>query len=322
MFAGNDTPATVAGFFPVALQRLTIAIPHVPTDSHIQAAFDVSNLAVRAFGLEPSRVDIVSIGTNVTPDDLGGNGSTESGFTRWPQVALPELNVAFDDKGLDAVAASLITVASMQATTTSPINVSMKDRLEGGVDGPLLAVVSNATTPSFLNAPLPGPGVKLVGDENETLVSLESNVELTSLQAYENDNKNILLLAGPNSASLRSLSSVLANHNDGWFSLHGDTWFRAGDQTPASVKARGGALRIEPIAPATSTILERHRGFFIAGAVAIVIALLALLYPRMVADRPVSGAHAENGGLPGGRRASDHLHEGGELGADRSDESS
>jgi len=83
--------------------------------------------------------------------------------------------------------------------------------------------------------------------------------------------------------------------------LRGDTWFRSGDHAPSSIQTRGGRLRVEPIAPATSTVLERHRAIFIIGAVVIVVALLGLLYPRMVQDRPAGGAHAA-----GGRRATDN----------------
>lgn len=492
VFSGDDTPASVAGFFPNAMQRLVITIPQPATAAQTQAAFTISTLAVRAFDLDPARIETVSTGTNVQlgelernveinpastrgmevdgrrlvlggddatiaknadalgtdarlltqvpkavvdsatktelpnrsrysladlnippvnldgigrvertislsqanvggpahnwqarlvgayepqpensnatfsiltngtmlrsvllnesglldvtvrlPDELAGrnpsltfrfdtdptdasctaanpfsasisssssidiergNGATASGFTRWPQVALPNLHVAFDDRSIDAIAAGISTVASLQATTTTPIAVSVADTLDSSISDPLFAVITKTQVPDFLHATLPGPGIELVGDDNKNLVALDASEELTSLQAYENEGKNTLVLAGPNAAAVRSLTTQLTGQTDGWFALRGDTWFRAGEHTPASVQARGGSLRVEPIGPATSTVLQRHRAFFIIGAVIIAIVLLGLLYPRMVSDKPASGAHT-NGMY--GRRSSD-----------------
>jgi hypothetical protein len=194
------------------------------------------------------------------------------------------------------------TLASLQATTTTPIDTTVMDQLQNDSHSPLLAVVTKGAVPDYLDAPLPGPGVRLVGDRDEELVTLNSNEQLSSLQAYEHDGNNVLVLAGPTPTAVHALSKVLVDQKDGWFALRGDTWFRAGDQAPSSIQARGGALRVEPIAPATSTVLERHRALFIIGAVVLVVLLLGLLYPRMVQDRPAGGAHA-----PGGRRAADHM---------------
>jgi hypothetical protein len=254
-----------------------------------------------------------SISAKSSVDIERGNGATASGFTRWPQVALPELHVAFDDASIDAIAGAVNTVASLQATTSTPMNVTVADRLESATQSPLLAVVTKTTVPDFLDAPLPGPGVRLIGDDDEELVVLSSNQELSSLQAYEHEGNDILVLAGPTAPAIRSLSDRLTDQQDGWFSLRGDTWFRSGDRTPSSIQARGGPLRVEPIAPATSTLLDRHRALFIIAAVVIVVAVLGLLYPRMVQDRPVSGAHSS---APGGRRADDGSKPDGEAGTE------
>jgi hypothetical protein len=244
-----------------------------------------------------------SISSSSSIDIERGNGSTQAGFTRWPQVALPNLHVAFDAMNVDTVASALNTVASLQATTTTPVATQVATSFDDSISGPLFAVVTNSTVPSFLDAPLPGPGVKLVGDNGETLVSLNSDEQLSALQAYDKDGKNILVLSGPDSASVRSLSSTLTAQPDGWFSLRGDTWFRAGEHQPSSVQARGGPVRVEPVAAATTTVLHRHRALFIIGAVIIVVALLGLLYPRMVSDRPTGGGtHA---GAAHGRRITD-----------------
>jgi hypothetical protein len=247
-----------------------------------------------------------SLSSKSSVDIERGNGATAAGFTRWPQVALPELHVAFDDASIDAIAGALNTVASLQATTTTPIRVAVADKLDESLASPLLAVITKTTVPDFLDAPLPGPGVRLIGDDGEELLTLNSNQELSSLQAYENGGKDVLVLAGPAPAAIRSLSEQLTDHENGWFSLRGDTWFRSGDHSPSAIQARGGALRVEPVSPATSTVLERHRALFIIAAVVIVVALLGLLYPRMVQDRPVSGAHAS--GAAGGRRADDRAN--------------
>lgn len=241
-----------------------------------------------------------SISSKSSIDIERGSGSTSQGFTRWPQVALPRLNVAFDNVTVDAIAAAVNTVASLQKTTTTPIAVNVADSLKSDTQTPLLAVVTSGTVPDYLDAPLPGPGVRLIGDKDEELVTLTSDEKLSSLQAYEHNGNNLLVLAGPSANDIRSLSNTLVDQKDGWFALRGDTWFRAGGHAPSSLQARGGALRVEPIAPATSTVLERHRALFIIGAVVIVVALLGLLYPRMVQDRPTSGAHSA-----GGRRSTD-----------------
>lgn len=243
-----------------------------------------------------------SISSKSSVDIERGSGSTSQGFTRWPQVGLPKLNVAFDDVSIDAIAAAVNTVASLQATTSTPIGTAVADRLESTNTSPMLAVITKTTVPDFLEAALPGPGVRLIGDDNEELVVLNSSQELSTLQAYEHNGNDLLVLAGPSAAAIRSLSQILVGQKDGWFALRGDTWFRSADNAPASIQARGGALRVEPIEPAISTVLQRHRALFIIGAAVLVLALLGFLYPRMVQDRPVGGAHS---GASGGRRTTD-----------------
>jgi hypothetical protein len=243
-----------------------------------------------------------SIDARSAVDVERGDGAVASGFTRWPQSGLPKVNVAFDTVNVDALAAGVATIALLQDATRTPIAVDVADKLDETVPAPRLAVVTQPAVPDFLDAILPGPGVgvKLVGDNGQEIVSIDANETLSSLQAYKNDGET-LVLAGPSATDVRSLAATLASNDEGWFSLRGDTYFKAGTHEPASIQARGGPLRVEPVGPKTSTVVSRYRAAFIIGSMVLVIALLALLYPRMVQSRPggvESRAH--------GRRATDN----------------
>jgi hypothetical protein len=225
-----------------------------------------------------------SIRASSSLDLVRGNGGA-GGFARWPQVALPVLHVGFDSLAPTSLDTAVRAFAVLQSASPQQITVDVAAELTADVPRPLFAVSTSASTPSFLDAPLPGPGIRLVDNKSRTILALEPEIPTSTLQAFDSGG-DVLLLHTPNTATSSSFVTQLAQRPNGWFDLTGDVWLTTDNHPPTALQVRGGNVRVEPVAPSLSTFYDRYRTWIIGGLVAVAILLLALIYPRLVNEKP------------------------------------
>jgi hypothetical protein len=203
------------------------------------------------------------------------------GFNRFPSAFVPAFSVLLEPRDRFRVELAATTIGAMQQTTRTPLAPALARDAAAAV-GPLLAI-GTSNLADVLTAPIHSAGFRLRDKDGRIWDEFTPDASYATMQGWTADGRDILLLhhTGDNGLPLlQLLDETLAPY--GWFGTRGDVVIRglAGPSRPLTL-ANGG-WRLEPLPASSGSWLARYRtpAFLLAGA--LVLALLWLLYPRVV----------------------------------------
>jgi len=208
------------------------------------------------------------------------DGAPLTGFDGLPQAFLPDLGVYLDSRSVNRLQLATELVQAMQRTSKKALTASIVSQ----PNSPSLLAVGGEELAAELQAPIRGPGIRIYDTAGTTWLQVDADEPYAALQAYEKGEQTVLLLSSREEGLMKQLlDKVLAG--DGWYGLHGDTALLSASGQEVVFKLNGTALRVASTGNYGSWI-DEYRWLLIAVLVVIIVAILAVIYPRVV--RPIN----------------------------------
>ncbi len=211
------------------------------------------------------------------------------GFYRFPQRLLPEAEVTIEPLTLDNLRRATELVSALQKLSKRPLQMTWIDWQAGQTSKKSwLLLQGEADQVAKLKPPVELTPFRLVDVSGRELLRLEGENPFAVLQAFEHNQRQVLLLTALEQAELMDqLLSHLEQNPNGWYDLAGDVYlFGEGMSRPVGLDVRGGAVRVEPLQPSPSVWLSRLRPYLFGAILLILLAGLVWLYPRLVRKQP------------------------------------
>ncbi|HVU12066.1 MAG TPA: cellulose biosynthesis cyclic di-GMP-binding regulatory protein BcsB [Phototrophicaceae bacterium] len=264
----------------------TVSVPGdvLSRDNTLTIRFDyVPAQAACRVGLQPFTGQIDG-GSYV---QFGGGQSLPTGFDRFPQSFVNSFQTAFEKLDPAALASAVNIVAALQRatkTTLQPTVVNWSDALTA--KSPVLLISATSAAVTVLNPPLTSQPIRVVSASGTELLRIDANATFAALEGFAQNGRDLLLTQGDESA-VNTLTQSLLTDDLGWFGLQGDTWVQVQNAAPVSMTLQGQKLTAQPLTVAPQPWYVQALpivGFVIL--LIIVLALLALAYPRVVRKTP------------------------------------
>lgn len=218
--------------------------------------------------------------------EFGRSQALAQGFARFPQNFVASFQTAFETLDLASLDTAANIVIALQRTTRTPLQPTVVDWSTAlTANTPALLISATEGSAASLNPPLSSSPVRVVKADGTELLRIEGGAPFAALEAFEQNGRDVLLAQGE-TASVNTLTSSLLTDPLGWYGLQGDTWLQATDRAPVSMTLRDSPLVAESLTPAPQPwwVQVQPLGFVLA--LAAVIVLMALAYPRVVRKTP------------------------------------
>ncbi|PWH17980.1 MAG: hypothetical protein DDG59_07130 [Anaerolineae bacterium] len=213
------------------------------------------------------------------------------GFYRFPQQLLPEFAVTLEPLTVDNLRRATELVMALQKLSKKPLHLSWADwQTAQSSRKSWLIVQSDPAQLAALKPPLEMTPFRIVDVSGRELLRLEGESAFAALQAFEHNQRQVLLLTARGQAELMDeLLRHLGESPNGWYDLAGDVYLLGqGMSSAVGIDVRGGAVRVEPLQPSASVWLYRLRPYLFGAALLLLLALLVWLYPKLVRKQPVT----------------------------------
>ena len=209
------------------------------------------------------------------------------GFHRFPQALLPEFEVSVDDGSVEGLDTAAQLIGALQRATHTALRPRVVD-WEAGRTGrrPWLAVARHADSTRDLKLPVkPEPFRLMDSTRNEVLrVGDETRfVELVAINQQGRDGLVVTHRGWPE--GMTRLGATLATAR-GWSALSGDAWIVPSDGLPFAMRVTGSGLSVAPMSDVDSPWWPRVRPAAFGIASIGLLAVLVMVYPRVVRDGP------------------------------------
>jgi hypothetical protein len=216
-----------------------------------------------------------------------GSGSL-TGFARFPQNSANGLTVALEPLNRDTLISAANLVMSLQKTSRVLLQPQIKPWADALQDANTALLLTNdAEQVNSLNPVMALEPLRVTDRDGDTLLEVNLDAGFAALQAFNQNGRDVLVAASRDDApSLTNLTTLLLNDPQGWYALQGDVYLQAGDSAPAMLALQRSELQTQPItAPAESWFMQ-YRIVIFAALVALVIAFVVVVYPRVVRRTP------------------------------------
>lgn len=216
-----------------------------------------------------------------------GRGQTlAQGFARFPQNFVASFQTAFETLDLTSLSTATNLVIALQRTTRTPLQPTVVNWVDAlAANTPALLFSASEGSAASLNPPLLAAPVRVVKADGTELLRIDGDAPFAALEAFEQNGRDVLLAQGE-AAAVHHLSASLLADPLGWYGLQGDTWLQANDRAPVSMTLRDSPLIAEALTPAPQPWWVQLQPLGFVLALAAVIVLMALAYPRVVRKTP------------------------------------
>jgi hypothetical protein len=213
------------------------------------------------------------------------------GFQRFPQSFLPAFEVTVTPLNAANLRRAVELVRLLQSASKQPLRLKWSEwQTASSSSHSWLIVQPNAAQVKALNPPLDLSPFRLVDVSGRELLRFEGEMPFAVLQAFEHNNRSVLLLGA--SGDLALMDQLLLNlkqNPNGWYDLSGDVYLLGEGMTQGvGVDVRGGAVRVVPLQPSLAVWLARLRPYLFGVAFVALLAFLIWLYPKLVRKQPTS----------------------------------
>lgn len=218
-------------------------------------------------------------------------GTLPAGFLRFPQSLLPEYQVTVAPLTAENLRRAAELVIALQKASKKPLRLKWSDwQTALSSSESWLVVQGDPAQVTPLNPPLELAPFRIVDSSGRELLRFEGEMPFAALQAFEQNRRQVLLLAGSGDAALMDQLLLSLKHSpNGWYDLAGDVYLiGAGMAQGVGMDVRGGSVRVEPLQPSPAVWLYRLRPYLLGAGLLVILALLAWLYPKLVRKQPSS----------------------------------
>ena len=226
------------------------------------------------------------------------------GFQRFPQALLPEFDVSVDDGSVEGLETAAHIIGALQRATHTALRPRVVD-WEAGRTGRLawLAVARRAESTRDLRLPVKPEPFRLMDSARNEVLRVGKGSRFVELLAINQQGRDGLVVTHSEWPEGLTLLGAALGTSRGWSALSGDAWIVPSEGLPFAMRITGSGLTVAPVsdvdAPRWRHVRPAAFGFASLG----LMALLVMVYPRVVRDGPgVSRQTARPEPLPDQRR--------------------
>ncbi len=209
-------------------------------------------------------------------------------FLHFPQVLIPNFQVAFSQLNFAQLEAAVTTVGELQRLTQTPITPNVMDwqeALEEKEKLPTLLISHDPEDLKALDAPVLLEPFRVLGPEGNVLLTFSTETPFGVAEALTYEGRRLLLMAVQPGLPIEELAYAIVDQPNGWYDLRGDAFIYTAEGGITMLQVHEGGIEIEPLRETTVSWFQRWQGLLYPLLLIAVLALGAWLYPRLVRTR-------------------------------------
>jgi hypothetical protein len=215
-------------------------------------------------------------------------------FLHFPQVLIPEFQVAFSELTFSQLDAAVAIVGEWQRLTRTPISpivVPWEEAMSRGArDEALLLITTRPEDLKAMDAPVLLEPFRVLGPDGREILQFTTETPFGVGQSLAYKGKRVFVLASQPPLPPEEVAQAIVHLPNGWYDMRGDAFIYSSEGDFALLKVQEGGVEIEPLEQTAMSWFQRWQGVLYPLLLLVALGVGAWLYPRLVRSRPAPTA--------------------------------